>query len=164
MDGVIVRAMAIAPSSAEVAEQMLGCFKRMSRLVDTELGACGLSLSRSKLLSQLGREGPQQQGALASVFGLAPRTVTELIDTLERDGLVERRTDPADRRARQVHLTPAGEQARARGAQIRQQVLDRVMGALSDEQRSHFAEVIAVIGAEVDKIDAEPGSVAGKCP
>ena len=132
--------------------------------VDSELGACGLSLSRSKLLSQLEREGPQQQGALASVFGLAPRTVTELIDTLERDGLVERRTDPADRRARQVHLTPAGEQARARGAHIRQQVLDRVMGALSDEQRSHFAEVIEVIGAEIDTIDGEPGSVAGKCP
>ncbi len=80
---------------------MFGCFKRMRRLVDAELSECGLSLSRTKLLSELSNHGPVHQSSLATTFGLAARTVTELVDTLERDGLVERRADPNDRRARQ---------------------------------------------------------------
>jgi DNA-binding MarR family transcriptional regulator len=155
----MVEAVADAPSSVETAELMFGCFKRMHRLVDAELSTCGLSLSRTKLLSELSRNGPQQQSALATTFGLAPRTVTELIDTLERDGLVERRTDPADRRARQVHLTPAGEQTRERAMVIKHQVMDRVLGGLSDRQLTGLAGALHLIEAEIDKIDTGQQSV-----
>jgi DNA-binding MarR family transcriptional regulator len=150
--------VAIAPSPVETAELMFGCFKGMRRLVDAELSECGLSLSRTKLLSELSRNGPCQQSALATTFGLAPRTITELIDTLERDGLVERRTDPADRRARQVHLTAAGEQARERGAAIRERLIDRLLGTLSDRQRAGLTTAMLLIEAEIDKIDAGNGS------
>jgi DNA-binding MarR family transcriptional regulator len=153
--------MATAPSSLATAELMFGCFKRIRRVVDSELGAHGLSLSRAKLLSELVRGGPMQQGALAQAFGLAPRTVTELVDTLERDGLVERHTDPADRRARLVRLTPAGEEAQARGALIHQQVMDRALRGLSDEQHRQFSTVLHLIAAEVDRIDADRSSVGG---
>jgi DNA-binding MarR family transcriptional regulator len=153
--------MAIAQGPAETAELMFSCFKRMRRLVDSELGECGLSLSRSKLLSELGRNGSLQQSALAATFGLAPRTVTELVDTLERDGLVERRPDPTDRRARQVQLTPTGEQARARAIAIREQIIDRLLGGLSDEQLTGLRTTLHRIEAEIDKIDADHGSTDG---
>ena len=143
-----------APTTGETAERMFGCFKRMHRLVEGELSGCGLSLSRTKLLSELSRNGPLAQGALATTFGLAPRTVTELIDTLERDRLVERRADPADRRVRLVHLTPEGEQARERAVAVKHNVLERVLGALTDQQRTGLITALHLIEAEIEKIDA----------
>jgi len=153
----MVVTMANAPSSVEAAELMFGCFKRLRRLLDAELGECGLSLSRTKLLSELSSKGPMNQSELATKFGLAPRTVTELVDTLERDGLVERRPDPNDRRARPVHLTPAGEQARERAVVVGKQIIDRAMGTLSDLQRTDLAATLHLIEAEIDKIDADVG-------
>jgi DNA-binding MarR family transcriptional regulator len=144
----------------ETAELLLGCFKNMRRLVDAELSECGLSLSRARLLSELSTGGPQPQAALAVAFDLAPRTVTELIDSLERDGLVERRTDPGDRRARYVHLTPAGEDVRVQALAIRKRVIDRIMGPLTDKQRSNLFGALASMKVEIDKIDEGAGGTA----
>lgn len=149
--------VATAPSSTETAELMFGCFKRMRRLVDAELGDCGLSLSRTKLLTELKTNGPVHQGSLATTFGLAARTVTELVDTLERDGLVERRTDPTDRRARQIHLTSAGETAEKQAVAVRQNIINRAMGSLNDQQRTDLSVALHLIDLEINKIAAESG-------
>jgi MarR family transcriptional regulator for hemolysin len=54
-------------------------------------------------------------------------SVVPLIDQLERSGLVERRVDSTDKRARLIHLTAAGTtlaaQVEARTAEIRQTLL-----------------------------------------
>ena len=140
---------------------MFGVFKRLRRLVDAELSECGLSLSRTKILSELSRSGPLNQSSLATTFDLAPRTVTELVDTLERDGQVERRPDPSDRRARHIHLTPAGEQAQQQAAAIRERLITRVLGTLTDQQRLGLAGALQLIEVELDKIDADVGPVGG---
>ena len=54
------------------------------------------------------REEPPTQLVLARRLGLDRTVMTHLLDDLERAGLVERRPDPADRRARRVVATPAG--------------------------------------------------------
>ena len=153
--------MAVTPSSVETAELMFGCFKRMRRLVDAELSECGLSLSRTKILSELRQNGPLNQSSLATIFDLAPRTMTELVDTLERDGLVERRPDPADRRARHVHLTPAGNRAQEQASAIRTRLIDSVLGSLTEEHRAGLAVALQLIEVELDKIDADSTSVGG---
>jgi len=133
---------------------MFGCFKRMRRLIDLELSEQGMSLSRSKILSEISRNGPQNQRSLATTFSLAPRTVTEMVDTLERDGLVERRADPGDRRARHVYLTPAGEQARIHAVAARERLVQQVLGPLSDQQRDALFTALQHVEIELDKIDA----------
>ena len=133
----------------------------MHRLVDLELGECGMSLSRSKILSELHQQGPLNQRTLATTFSLAPRTVTELIDTLERDGLVERRTDPDDRRARHISLTPAGEEARVQSVAIRGRIIERVMGPLSDEHLDAVFTALQHIAQELDRIDADNANGGG---
>jgi DNA-binding MarR family transcriptional regulator len=61
-----------------------------------------------QVLAACGREGPRTQLALAGRLGLDRTVMTYLLDDLQKDGLVERRPDPADRRARRVELTEAG--------------------------------------------------------
>ncbi|WP_433785199.1 MarR family winged helix-turn-helix transcriptional regulator [Actinomycetospora sp. CA-101289] len=61
-----------------------------------------------QVLAGLGEGPPRTQLALARTLGLDRTVMTYLLDELESAGLVERRPDPADRRARHVLLTEAG--------------------------------------------------------
>lgn len=70
----------------------------------------GLSDSRVRVLSRL-HQSPKHRlplGALAEGLSVAPRTMTDIIDVLERDGLVNRVGDPADRRSVLAEITPVG--------------------------------------------------------
>ena len=58
----------------------------------------------------LSRQGENvRQGVLADELGIEGPSLVRLIDLLEAEGLVERREDPSDRRAKTLHLTKAGE-------------------------------------------------------
>ena len=61
------------------------------------------------VLATLGRGEPGTQAALAEHLGVDRTMMTYLLDDLEDAELVERRPDPADRRARRVTLTETGQ-------------------------------------------------------
>lgn len=93
-------------------EDLGALFARAARrLVDAErplLAAHGLSMWAYIVLSRLAREPAESQQALAQAIGYDKTRLIGLLDMLERDGLLDRTPDPADRRARIVALTPAG--------------------------------------------------------
>ena len=60
------------------------------------------------LLGLLERDEPVSMSALGAARDLTPREMTVLASGLEREGLVERSTDPLDRRVSLLALTPAG--------------------------------------------------------
>lgn len=64
----------------------------------------GLAPTEEKSLDLLQRFGPLTAGELAEKSGLAPPSVTGLIDRLERKGFVNRVADPADGRRVRVQL------------------------------------------------------------
>ncbi|MDX6313411.1 MAG: hypothetical protein QOF84_5498 [Streptomyces sp.] len=107
---------------------------RVRRVVDEQMAAAGLSLARTKLLRVLDEQGPTRLSSLADQLGFAARSVTETVDGLERDGLVERNPDPTDRRAKLVVLTRDGVAVLATANTSGQHVLQNIFGALSDEQ------------------------------
>ena len=61
-----------------------------------------------QVLAAVGRGEPSSQLALAQKLGVDRTVMTYLLDELEDAGLVQRRPDPSDRRARRVGLTDAG--------------------------------------------------------
>jgi MarR family transcriptional regulator for hemolysin len=98
------------------------------RKADQTLSAHGLSEATAHpllILSRAGRENVRQ-GVLADEMGLEGPSVVRLIDLLAAEGLVERREDPTDRRAKVLHLTPLGE---AKAEEIRR-VMRRLRGDL----------------------------------
>lgn len=68
----------------------------------------GLSEGRLQILTRLRHYGDRPLGELADDIRVTPRNVTGLVDHLERDGLVERVPDPADRRSVRARLTSKG--------------------------------------------------------
>lgn len=70
----------------------------------------GLSEGRFQILIRLKHQpnGRFAMGELAEMLDVSPRTVTGLVDNLERDGLVKRVDDPTDRRSVYAELTDQG--------------------------------------------------------
>jgi DNA-binding MarR family transcriptional regulator len=70
----------------------------------------GESIFVWRLLAYLADEGPASQTELADAVAQHPASISRLLDDVERDGLVHRSRDDADRRRVVVELTPKGKQ------------------------------------------------------
>ncbi|HEX5266594.1 MAG TPA: MarR family winged helix-turn-helix transcriptional regulator [Acidimicrobiales bacterium] len=68
----------------------------------------GLEPRQFAILRWVAQDEGRSQQALGDALGIAPSRMVALIDELEERGLVERRTNPADRRARALHVTADG--------------------------------------------------------
>src|SRR6476620_6682269 len=85
--------------------------------VESKLSEIGLSLAKLialKALSDAGESLPLTQ--LAERLSCVKSNITQLVDRLEADGLVNRAGDPNDRRSRLAVLTDAGRAAFAKGS------------------------------------------------
>jgi DNA-binding MarR family transcriptional regulator len=78
--------------------------------------ALGMSFARAKALRRIYKE-PSTMGELATYLGIDAPYMTIVVDDLERQGLVERKPHPTDRRAKLVETTALGQQA-ARRARV----------------------------------------------
>jgi DNA-binding MarR family transcriptional regulator len=78
--------------------------------MDRNIAAAGLGLTpaEGRTLSHAARAGAVRQNVLAERIGVEAMTVSNSLDRLEAQGLIERRTDPEDRRAKLVQVTEAG--------------------------------------------------------
>src|SRR3954464_10788035 len=103
--------MARSVSPVQAGQAFMEVHHQTHRIVERAMSAQGLSLGRAKVLMRLGLNGAVNQATPPGPLGFAPRSVTETVDALERDGLVTRKDDPRDRRARIVELTDSGRDA-----------------------------------------------------
>jgi DNA-binding MarR family transcriptional regulator len=128
----------------QVGERYIAFHHRMLRAVNDEMSGCGLSMARTKVLARL-REGPTRQHVLAEEFGLAPHSITDVVDALERQGLAERRPDPTDRRAKLVAITDAGEACLGVASATRDRLLGQIFGALTQEDRADLLRLLDIL-------------------
>ncbi|MBF9071577.1 winged helix-turn-helix transcriptional regulator [Streptacidiphilus sp. NEAU-YB345] len=103
----------------------------------------GLSLSRTKVLQTLAGRGALHQAELAAALDQAPRSVTQIVEGLERLGMVARTSDPEDRRRKTVSLTSAGRTTLAAAEQAGTHALRRCFGSLEPQQLSTFDALLA---------------------
>src|SRR5262249_7876886 len=116
----------------QVGERFLAVFQRMHRTADERMSACGLSMARTKVLRHLSACGPVRSGTLASVCGVVPHPIPDIVAGLERDGLAERQPAPADRRAKLISLTTKGAEALMTATATRELLLNELFGALDE--------------------------------
>jgi DNA-binding MarR family transcriptional regulator len=88
------------------------------------------------VLAVAGQGEPKSQVALAQHLGVDRTVMTYLLDDLEAAGLVERRPDPADRRARRVALTATGSACLQELKAGLGEVEDRLLHPLDDDERA----------------------------
>lgn len=93
------------------------------------------------------------QLALAQQLGVDRTVMTYLLDDLERAALIERRPDPADRRARRIVATDQGLTllAELRGQLARAE--DQVLGVLGETDRETFRDLLQRLATQADAQD-----------
>lgn len=92
------------------------------------LGSAGLSPRCASTLVQLHHAGATSQQGLLEILSIDASALVSILNDLERDGLAERRRDPADRRRHIVEITDAGRAAVA-----------AVEGSIAAVEREAFA-------------------------
>ncbi len=101
----------------------------------------GLTLSQYELIKPLSSGGPMAIGRLAERIGVAPATATQILDNLERGGLVQRARSAADRRTVTVALTDGGRRA-----------LERKRRGLVDQRRRLFENLEPEERAQAERV------------
>lgn len=87
---------------------MLNDVARMLRTyADHRAAQFGITRAQWVVLARVDRSEGLKQSELADMLDLQPISLTRLLDKLCDSGLIERRADPADRRAKRLFLTPA---------------------------------------------------------
>lgn len=140
----------------------------LQREVATSHGISLGDLYAVRVLARLGEVPVSRYGA---ELGLARSTITNLVDRLERAGLVARLASPSDRRVTLVHLTTSGLEAMESRARIADSDLGRRLFALEDSDLVALAEILerVVAGHEQDgsapsETSDEPRLVAAVTP
>lgn len=79
----------------------------LRRRFDVRARTIGVTRPQWRVLTTLSRNEGVNQGRLAELVDVEPITLCRMVDRLAEAGLVERRPDPADRRAWRIYLTAA---------------------------------------------------------
>jgi DNA-binding MarR family transcriptional regulator len=88
------------------------------------------------------RGDPLTQVEITNLMKVTSPNITYLIGVLEKDGLVERRTDPQDRRASLVELTPAGVALAERQVPAMAEFMTRMSEGFSEEEKAQFYDYL----------------------
>jgi DNA-binding MarR family transcriptional regulator len=125
--------------------RLLACTNLIEAEVRTRLReSFSTTLPRFDLLAQLERapEGLSMT-ALSSHLMVTGANVTALVDSLARDGLVQRVPHPSDRRSQVIRLTAKGRRFFNRMAPVQEQWIDEMMAGL---EREEMAELFHLLG------------------
>ncbi|MCK9898396.1 MarR family transcriptional regulator [Frankia sp. AgB32] len=102
----------------------------------------------------------RNQIEVARRFGIDRTVMVRLVDELERDGLVQRQPDPADRRARIITATEEGERLHAATEQKRHLVDQHVLAGLVPAERVEFIRLLRTVVARLVAVDPTHGTAA----
>jgi len=95
------------PVEREVAFNINDVARLLKTYADQRARDFGMTRAQWAVLARVERSEGLKQCELADTLDLQPITLTRLIDRLCDGGLIERRPDPEDRRAKRLYLTPA---------------------------------------------------------
>lgn len=120
----------------------------------------GMSQAQWQALAHLSRLEGASQVTLAERLEIQPITLGRLIDRLEESGLVERRRDPADRRAVRLYLTAKAQPLIDRMWAVAAKTREDAMASLPEERRELLIETLYAMKANL--LDAEREGATAK--
>ena len=122
------------------------------------IASLGLGFSDFAVLELLLHKGPAPVNAIGSRIQLTSGSISVAIDRLERKGLVERRFDPDDRRARVVHLTEAGHRLIGCAFADHETAMEQAASGLSAEERAQAIGLLKKLGLGAQAMLEKGGS------
>ncbi len=133
------------PSVEPIGLQLIRTAKVLSRSFEEALAEVGGTLPTWLILLSLKGEQHGAQRRIAEAVGVEGPTLTHHLNRLERDGLVRRSRDPANRRVHRVTLTPAGDAAFRRMLGAVQAFDRRLRAGLTERQLADLGHSLGLL-------------------
>jgi len=121
----------------------------MRRRFDERARKSGATGAQWRTLKILERHEGLNQGQLAELLEVEPITCCRMIDRLEEAGLVERRRDPADRRAWRIYLTDKARPVLEELRGIAREMIEQALQGLDARQRDELIESLNTIRSNI---------------
>ena len=122
----------------------------MRRRFDERARLIGVTRAQWRTLTMLSRHEGINQGGLADLLEVEPITLCRMIDRLEEAGLVERRRDPADRRAWLIFLTAKARPLLSQLRSLADGMIENALSGLDDAKRTELTNTLGVIRANLN--------------
>ncbi len=128
----------------------------LRRAFDDRVRAIGVTGPQARLLLFLSRNEGENQGFYAEQLDVEPITLCRMVDRMADAGLLERRRDPADRRAWRLHLTDKSSAMIAGLRECVDRLIDEMLAGINTADREKFARILTVIGTNLgDRRDSK---------
>ncbi len=129
-----------------------GAERTVESQIEAALGAQGLSVARLRALHQLAQTAdPLPLGQLAERLACVRSNITQLVDRLEQDGLVQRMPDPDDRRRLRATITAEGRRRYEWGIKMQAQVEHEMLRGLSPEEQDQLSALLAKFSSDSER-------------
>ena len=123
--------MTLPVDNRELAFAINDVARLLRTYADQQAAQYGMTRAKWAVLARLDRFEGLKQGELAEMLDLQPISLTRLLDGLADNGLIERRPDPDDRRAKRLYLTPAARPLLAQLAVLGETLMANALAGLS---------------------------------
>jgi MarR family transcriptional regulator, transcriptional regulator for hemolysin len=125
---------------------MLNDVARLLRTyADHKAAQFGITRAQWAVLVRLERSEGLNQTELADILDLQPITLTRLLDKLSDSGLIERRPDPSDRRAKRLFLTPAARPLLEQLAALGEETMASTVAGIEREGVEQMVSQLALV-------------------
>lgn len=121
----------------------------MRRRFDERARSSGATGPQWRTLKMLERHEGLNQGQLAELLEVEPITCCRMIDRLEEAELVERRRDPADRRAWRIYLTDKARPVLTELHDVASEMIEAALHGFDPAQRDQLIAALALIRSNV---------------
>lgn len=138
-------------SSVRVWLRLLSCTMAIEKEIQRRFAELGMTLPRFDVLAALDRRVEMTMGELSRALLVSNGNVTQLVQKLVRDGLVEINHLPNDRRTSLVRLTDRGRSQFDRLAQAHSDWIDELLGELDFIHRERLYVALGVLKVSIAK-------------
>jgi DNA-binding MarR family transcriptional regulator len=130
-------------------------YRTFARIVDAQLRELGFAMSQLPVLIVLKQGKPMPQAELARIARVEQSSMAQLLNRMERDGLVERVADPTDKRSRLISLTELASRRMHKGKAIMDATVKIALQGFSAADIERLDELMRRINENLERAAEE---------
>ena len=163
-NGQVVEDQGLGAASTDVSREgirlgfLIHDVSRMRRSAyDQFMKPLGITRAQWWVLAHLSRHDGMMQTQLADVLEVGKASLGDVIESLEAGGWVQRRPDPADKRAKRVYLTKPAQTLIKRMTVMENDFNSQILSELSDDEMSELVRSLVKIKHAISRLTPNMG-------
>ncbi|MBJ2157934.1 MarR family winged helix-turn-helix transcriptional regulator [Variovorax sp. IB41] len=122
------------------------------RIADADLREAGLAAGQLPVLVSLKKSKALSQAELARIAQVEQPSMAQLLTRMERDGLVQRVDDPADKRSRLISLTPLAARRLPKARALMEGHTQQALAGFSKAEVAQLLALLRRVNANVERM------------